>query len=158
MTQQQWESYIQWEDDPMRHQRPPPPSDPVAARKQRKAYAKDFSGNGPVEICVSKVELRKEIDGDRAPSDMVYVLVDIGAYNDGIDTNHVSPIDFTLSTPDGYTVPYSSETYSLSRKFEGVDLRYHQQAGGWLAFRAPKADEYKLNFDGRGRCQVPVVP
>jgi tetratricopeptide (TPR) repeat protein len=84
-----------------------------------------------------------------AAKDYVFLWVDVGAYNNGNSTEHVNPNDFTLSTPDGFTVnPDTDTTYSLNNYFDAIDLPPNGKSQGWLIFHVPKSSKYYLNYMG----------
>jgi tetratricopeptide (TPR) repeat protein len=101
--------------------------------------------NGAVGIAVGEVRLRRSLGDYFATGNGTYVLVLIGVKNFSLASEHVNPNNFTLSTPDGYTVPHNIGTYSLNY-LDAVDLRQGQTTSGWIAFLLPKASKYTLNY------------
>ncbi|MEA4822142.1 MAG: DUF4352 domain-containing protein [Erysipelotrichales bacterium] len=99
------------------------------------------------------VKVSRTFDGGyttyTAAKDHIFLWVDVGAYNTGSSTEHVNPNDFTLSTPDGYTVnPDTETTYSLSNYFDAINLPPNGKSQGWLIFHVPKSSKYRLNYKG----------
>lgn len=109
-------------------------------------------GTGNIGIGVN-VKVSRTFNGGyttyTAAKDSIFLWVSVGAYNNGDATEHVNPNDFTLSTPDGYTVnPDTDTTYSLDNYFDAIDLPSQGKSQGWLIFHVPKAYKYYLNYRG----------
>ena len=118
------------------------------AKDQMKIYKQ---GSGSVGIAVAQVKTTTSFNTGFTTytrnGDSVFVWVDVWAENFGSRNEHVNPNDFTLSTPDGYTVnPNTETTYSMSNYFDATDLGANQYSGGWLIFYVPQSKEYTLNF------------
>lgn len=128
-------------------------------RRQAKEQAKYYGGDGAVQIALGNVELHRSTELHTANGDSTYVYVYVSAKNDGDDTIHVNPNDFTLADSNGNTASHYSDTYSLSNYFDAVDLRPGQKTSGWLIFLMLKDDRYSLGYQGfGGSAEKAVIP
>jgi len=93
-------------------------------------------------------EGREEVppDAAKAAEGNVYVYVDVLVKNLSEKTQLVLPGDFTLATPEGYTVNYNVKTYATADPFDGIYLPPGASSGGKLAFVLPPRDEYTLHY------------
>jgi hypothetical protein len=93
-------------------------------------------------------EGREEVPPDvaKAGEGKVYVYVDVLVKNLSEKTQLVLAGDFTLATPEGYTVNYNVKTYATADPFDGIYLPPGASSGGKLAFVLPPRDEYTLHY------------
>ncbi len=85
-------------------------------------------------------------DAAKAGDGKVYVHVDVLIKNLSDITQRVLPADFTLATPDGYTVNYNVKTYAAADPFDAIYLPPGGSSGGMLVFVLPPCDEYTLHY------------
>jgi hypothetical protein len=106
------------------------------------------TGTGSVALGVTAAKITTSAGQYYTRGNYRFVEVCAAVSNRGTDITHVNPNDFTLETPDGFTVSHDTSTYSLSNYFDAVDLRAGGQTSGWLIFCLPKEREYTLNYQG----------
>jgi len=106
------------------------------------------SGTGSVALAVTGAKMATTAGEYYARGNNRFVKVCAAVSNRGAEITHVNPNDFTLETPDGFTVSHDTSTYSLSNYFDAVNLRPGGQTSGWLIFYLPKEREYTLNYQG----------
>lgn len=82
----------------------------------------------------------------KAGEGKVYVYVDLVVKNLSEKTQLVLAGDFTLATPEGFTVNYNVKTYAAANPFDGIYLPPGGSSGGKLAFVLPPRDEYTLHY------------
>ncbi len=102
--------------------------------------------SGSVALAVAEVRMTTTAGQYRATGSWRFVRVDAVVRNTGTGIVHANPHDFTLSTPDGYTVSPDKGTYSLGNYFNAVDLRPDGRTSGWLIFYLPQHKEYTLHY------------
>ncbi len=93
-------------------------------------------------------EDREEVPPDRAKAGegKVYVHVAVLVKNLSAKTQLVLAGDFTLQTPEGYTVNYNVRTSATADPFDGIYLPPGASSGGKLVFVLPPRDEYTLHY------------
>lgn len=131
----------------------------AAARLENIRQNMNHYTSGTVRIAVGNAEFRSAVGSHYATGNGTFVVVFASVRNDGSSSEHANPNNFKLSTPDGYTVPYDTETYGLNGYFDAVDLGKGQETAGWLVFYLPKAQTYKLQYEGfRGSASKEIAP
>jgi tetratricopeptide (TPR) repeat protein len=116
------------------------------------------TGIGNIAIAVSETKVTKKVDTGYGRYlyydknvNMQFVWLCINALNKGLVTEHVNPNDFTLSTSEGLTVNYESQsTFSLGNYFQAINLNPQGQTAGWLIFAIPKSSTYIMHYNGLG--------
>jgi hypothetical protein len=96
-------------------------------------------------------EIREDHDEtppDRAtPADgKVYVRLNVEVKNLSTKTQLILPGDFTLQSPEGYTVNYNVKTFGAVDYFDGIYLPAGATSGGTLFFVLQPRDEYTLYY------------
>ena len=93
-------------------------------------------------------EAHEEVPPARAKAGegKVYVHVAVLVKNLSEKTQLVLPGDFTLQTPEGFTVNYNVRTYATADPFDGIYLSPGASSGGKLVFVLPPRDEYTLHY------------
>ena len=103
----------------------------VSSIKLMKSY--EF-GNGTVGIGIIKAKNSHSCNGYTANGNGQFVWLDIAALNNGTGTTHVNPNYFTLSTEDGQTVNYNTETTFNEAYLDATNLSSNTYTSGWLIF------------------------
>jgi len=85
-------------------------------------------------------------DQAKAGEGKVYVYVDVLVQNLGDGTQLVLAGDFTLATPEGYTVNYNVKTFATADPFDGIYLPPGASSWGKLVFVLAPRDEYTLHY------------
>ncbi len=125
-------------------------------KKGKKEEAIDVGGDDWGELAGSLFraveremrEDREEVPPDRAKAGegKVYVHVAVLVKNLSAKTQLVVAGDFTLQTPEGFTVNYNVRTYGTADPFDGIYLPPGASSGGKLVFVLPPRDEYTLHY------------
>lgn len=76
----------------------------------------------------------------------VYVHLRLRVKNLSAQTQLVLAGDFTLQTPEGYTVNYNVRTFASVDPFDGLYLPPGATTGGMLVFLLPPRDSYTLHY------------
>ncbi|MDI6773475.1 MAG: DUF4352 domain-containing protein [bacterium] len=118
-----------------------------ARREETNAILREmhYYTSGRVGIAVGEVRFRSSLGEHNTSGNWTFVLVSVSVRNSELASEHVNPNNFTLSTPDGYTVSHDTGTYSLNY-LGAVNLQRGQSTSGWIAFALPKANWYTLNY------------
>jgi len=124
-------------------------------KKEKEGEGVDVGGDlGEVATTFFRA-VEREIRGDqeKVPPDTakagvgkVNVYVDVLVKNLSEKTQLVLPGDFTLRTPEGFTVNYNVRTYGTADPFDGIYLPPGASSGGRLVFVLPPRDEYTLHY------------
>jgi hypothetical protein len=76
----------------------------------------------------------------------VYVHLRLRVKNLSEQTQLVLAGDFTLQTPEGFTVNYNVRTFAAADPFDGLYLPPAATTGGVLVFLLPPRDSYTLHY------------
>jgi len=125
----------------------------AAAIEKMKEYE---YGYGAVGIAVTETKRTSRVDGSFGhyryivePDKDQFLWLWINAANAGMETVHVNPNDFTVSTPSGYVVNYDNVTFDTNY-LDATDVPPGSYISGWLIFIVPKEASYVLHYDGWG--------
>lgn len=120
----------------------------TAAAARLEAIRQDmvYYTSDPVGLAVGGAEFSNNISVYSATGNGVFVLIFVHVKNNDLSSEHVNPLNFTLTGPDGHTVPIHNATYSLRGYLDAVNISQGQKTSGWIAFSMPKADTYKLSY------------
>lgn len=126
------------------------------SEEEERASMKTYEG-APVGIAVGKLEISRSFDGYTFDGNGRFVSVFVSAVYLGSGSEHINPTNFTLETEDGYTVPYSSHTFSYSRPLEAVNIGRGATTSGWIVFESVLSRRYRLIHQPMGGERVVKV-
>lgn len=124
-----------------------------------RSQMKKWEGDGDAKIAVGNVELHNSTELHTAGDGMTFVYLYVGVLNVGTGSVQANPMNFTLSTPDGYTVSITDDMFNLNGYLDSTNLNPSQSAAGWIAFYTKKSSQYTLNYsDYLNTASKTVIP
>lgn len=119
---------------PIKAAETPPPSRSDALATYSKAI-------GDIEIAVTGVEGRQELEGKAVNGNGTIVMVSLHLKNTGTETVHVNPLNLTL-VAETEVENIDDLTYRMNDYFDAIDLPPGKEHSGWVCFVAPKISGY----------------
>lgn len=128
--------------------------------KRLRALMGEFEGTGTVMVAVLQTKISRSLFDYSFSGDGRFVSLYVAVLNNGDDTVHANPNNFTLATTAGTTSSYSSMSFQYSKSFEAVNLSPGQSTSGWIVFETVKDSRYLLThrFFGDVDVEKTIIP